>query len=225
MHIGLIGGIGPAATEFYYRGLVRRHADAGRELELTIVHAQIADLVRNQTSGQPEAQAQIFAALIERLKAAGADAAAVTSLGGHFCIGPLAQISALPLVNLVDALKQYVEAHKIARVGLLGTRLVMETGVYGSLAPGSFVSPPGDDLQATHDAYVAMALEGEATEEQRAHFFRVGKQLVSEAGADAVVLAGTDLFLAFEGRACGFPVIDSAEVHIDALFKASIGAS
>ena len=25
MHIGLIGGIGPAATEFYYRGLFDRH--------------------------------------------------------------------------------------------------------------------------------------------------------------------------------------------------------
>jgi aspartate racemase len=35
MHIGLIGGIGPAATEFYYRHLVRAHASAGRWMELT----------------------------------------------------------------------------------------------------------------------------------------------------------------------------------------------
>jgi aspartate racemase len=33
MHIGLIGGIGPAATEFYYRRLVRAFAAAGRKLE------------------------------------------------------------------------------------------------------------------------------------------------------------------------------------------------
>ena len=25
MHIGPIGGIGPAATDFYYRGLIERH--------------------------------------------------------------------------------------------------------------------------------------------------------------------------------------------------------
>jgi aspartate racemase len=36
MHIGLIGGIGPAATEFYYRGLIDRHAKSGTRLELTI---------------------------------------------------------------------------------------------------------------------------------------------------------------------------------------------
>ena len=29
MHIGLIGGIGPAATDFYYRGLIDRHVAAG----------------------------------------------------------------------------------------------------------------------------------------------------------------------------------------------------
>ena len=39
MHIGLIGGIGPAATEYYYRGLIERHTRANTPLELTIVHA------------------------------------------------------------------------------------------------------------------------------------------------------------------------------------------
>ena len=29
MHIGLIAGIGPAATDFYYRGLIERHAASG----------------------------------------------------------------------------------------------------------------------------------------------------------------------------------------------------
>ena len=39
MHLGLIGGIGPAATEFYYRGLVKAYASLEATLELTIVHA------------------------------------------------------------------------------------------------------------------------------------------------------------------------------------------
>jgi aspartate racemase len=36
MHVGLIGGIGPAATEFYHRNLVRAPAAANCALELTI---------------------------------------------------------------------------------------------------------------------------------------------------------------------------------------------
>jgi aspartate/glutamate racemase len=34
MHIGLIGGIGPAATDYYYRGLIDGHAAGGRRLDL-----------------------------------------------------------------------------------------------------------------------------------------------------------------------------------------------
>lgn len=47
MHIGLIGGVGPAATEFYYRGLTDRHAKSGTRLELTIVNAEVRDLAQN----------------------------------------------------------------------------------------------------------------------------------------------------------------------------------
>ena len=47
MHIGLIGGIGPAATEYYYRGLIARHTRSGTPLELTIAHADVRELAQN----------------------------------------------------------------------------------------------------------------------------------------------------------------------------------
>ena len=57
MHIGLIGGIGPAATEHYYRGLIERHSRAGVPLELTIVHADVRELSRNVAALARETQA------------------------------------------------------------------------------------------------------------------------------------------------------------------------
>ena len=47
MHIGLVGGIGPAATEYYYRGLIELHGGSGIPLELTIVHADVRELAQN----------------------------------------------------------------------------------------------------------------------------------------------------------------------------------
>ena len=44
-----------------------------------------------------------------------------------------------------------------------------------------------------------------------------------EQGAEAVMLGGTDLFLAFQGQDCGFPVIDCAGIHIDAIYQWSLG--
>ena len=72
MHIGLIGGIGPAATEFYYRGLIDRHAKSGTRLELTIANAEVRDLSQNLANKDARKQAEIFVVLITRLKAAGA---------------------------------------------------------------------------------------------------------------------------------------------------------
>ena len=39
MQIGLIGGIGPAATDFHHRRLISTFAGSQAPLELTIVHA------------------------------------------------------------------------------------------------------------------------------------------------------------------------------------------
>src|SRR5690554_1539451 len=88
MHIGLIGGIGPAATGFYYRNLVKADQASGRHkpMELTICHAQASDLIRNIQAGDVDGQVRIFEVLANRLNAAGAEALAVTSIAGHFCI-------------------------------------------------------------------------------------------------------------------------------------------
>jgi len=217
MHIGLIGGIGPAATEYYYRGLYDAqrawtHPDAG--MDLTIVHADNRDLIANFTAGRFTEQAEIFAGLIERLKGAGADAAVVTSMGGHFCIEQLRPISPLPLIDILPVLNTALAARGYKKVGLLGTFRVMESGAYGALTDVDWVSPVGDDLMAVHDTYVTMASAGVATDAQRAHLFAAGRALYEDQGVDVVVLAGTDAFLAFQGHDCGFPVIDAADIHI-----------
>lgn len=79
MHIGMIGGIGPAATEFYYRGLVKAHTAADRRMDLTIVHADTNEMVQNLEDGATVKQAQIFSGFAKRLKAGGAEAVVITS--------------------------------------------------------------------------------------------------------------------------------------------------
>jgi len=222
MHIGLIGGIGPAATEFYYRNLAHGHVAAGHALELTIVHADIRDLVRNMTDDAPDKQAEIFLRLTQRLQAARAEAVAVTSIAGHFCIQELERLSPLPVINAIPEIEAALVNRGLRRVGLLGTRVVMQSRLYGGVSAVDVVLPQGDNFDATHDAYVAMAAAGQAYDQQRELLFSVGNDLCQKQGAEAVLLAGTDLFLAFEGRECGVPTVDCARVHIVALLRESI---
>jgi aspartate racemase len=222
-HIGLIGGIGPAATEFYYRGLTDRHRAAGTSPELTIVHADVRDLARNLTAGHPDVQAAIYQRLTNRLKAAGADGVAITSMGGHFCVKEFAAISPLPIVNGIPPVDAAIKRQGLTTVGILGTSLVMRTKLYGSIASADVIAPSGDEAAAVAEAYGAMAGAARVTDGQRQIFFAAGARL-RDRGAEAILLGGTDLFLAFDGRDPGFPVIDCAAVHIDAIYQWSIGA-
>jgi aspartate racemase len=222
MHIGLIGGIGPAATEFYYRGLIDRHTRAGTQLDLTIAHADVREMGANLMAGAAQAQAEIFAGLLGRLAAAGVELAAVTSMGGHFCIRELLPISPLPLVNAIPEVDTAIRARGLGTVGIIGTRVVMETGLYGGITAARIVRPEGDALDEVHTAYITMAGEGRVTDAQRRAFFATGRRLCQAQNAEAVVLGGTDLFLAFAGQDCGFPTLDCADIHVDALYRRSV---
>ena len=223
MHIGLIGGIGPAATEHYYRGLVDRYAASGGSPDLTIAQADVRDLVHNLANQDAKRQADIFARLVERLAAAGADAAAVTSMGGHFCIRELEAVSPLPMLNALPEVDAAIQRQNLKTVGILGNRLVMESRLYGRISSATVVLPEGDRLEQVHESYRAMAIEGRITDAQREVFFSVGQQMCREQGAEAVMLGGTDLFLAFQGQDCGFPVIDCAGIHMDSIYQWSLG--
>jgi aspartate racemase len=222
MHIGLIGGIGPAATVVYYQRLCARMRQLEAPLELTIVQADVNELIRNNLADRRAEQAAVYAALIDRLKAAGAACAAITSLGGHFCYDETVRLAAVPLVSAVTPLDAYFSGAGIARVGLLGTRVVMRTRLYGKLVRTEAVACD-DDIERLGQLYQEIAVSGVCSAEQRDLMFAAGQRMIDEQGADAIVLAGTDLSLAFDGRDAGYPVIDALDVHVALLAELAAG--
>jgi aspartate racemase len=222
LHIGLIGGIGPAATVAYYQRLCARMRELNSRLELSIVQADVHELIRHNLADNREAQAAIYASLIARLRAAGAECAAITSLGGHFCFDETARISTLPLVSAVTPLDEYFAAAGIRRVGLLGTRVVMRTRLYGKLVKTEAVARD-DEIERLGQLYQDIAVSGACSDAQREAMVVAGQRMVTEQGAEAIVLAGTDLNLAFDGRDVGYPVIDALDVHVAVLADLAAG--
>ena len=222
MHIGLIGGIGVAATVVYYQRLTAAVERMGGKLDLTIVHADVHELIRTNLADDRATQAQTYAKLLHRLKAAGCDCAAITSLGGHFCFEETAAISPLPLVSAVAPLDDYFAAEGLKTVGLLGTRVVMRTRLYGQLSKTRAVALD-DETDAIGQTYQDIAVAGQCTPSQRGYFLDAGRRMVEHLGAEAIILAGTDLNLAFDGQSPGYRVIDALDVHVDLLARLATG--
>jgi aspartate racemase len=131
MQIGLIGDIGPAATDFYCWRLIGIFAQKRAQLEMTIAHGDTPTLLDNLSRNQAATQAEIFANLTERLAAASAGCVAVTSIAGHFCRKEFETLSSLPVIDMVDEVGRVVAARGIRRIGIMGTRTVMENRFYG----------------------------------------------------------------------------------------------
>jgi aspartate racemase len=222
MHIGLIGGIGVAATVVYYKRLAAAVGDLGGTLDLTIEHGDIQTLIRNFNDGAKLAQARVYAGMIDRLKAAGCECAAITSIGGHFCFDETRALSSLPLISGVAPLDDAFVARGVRRVGLLGTWFVMRSRIYGQLRKTEAVTLD-DEIDEIGATYQDMAVTGVCTEAQREFFLDAGRRLVRDHGADAILLAGTDLNLAFDGQDLDYPVIDAVDVHVSLLADLATG--
>ena len=228
MHIGLIVGIGPAATDYYYRQLISAAARAGKDLELTMAHADTPTLLRHQAEGNVQAQVDIYGRLTERMQRAGIAQVAITSIAGHFCIDAFKVVSPVPVIDLLDVVKLEVKRRDLRRVGLLGTRVVMQSRFYGVL-DGVEVIAPAAELTEVHEAYVAMAMAmamasaGVATAAHREVFMRAGTSLTRTHGCESILLAGTDLALVFgKGVEPGFDILDCAEAHAVAIANAAM---
>lgn len=216
MHIGLVGGIGVAASLVYYKRLAAHIAARGIErFDLTIAHGDIHELIRNNLADKRKEQALAFLPLVRRLQNAGCDCVALTSLGAHFCVDELGEMSPLPIISGVAPLDAHFARHGIRRIGLLGTRVVMRTRLYGQLARTEALALD-EEIETLGQAYQDIAVAGVCSSQQREHLLDAGRRMISM-GADAIVLAGTDLNLAFEGHNPGYPVIDALDVHVGLL--------
>lgn len=214
MHIGIIGGIGPASTEMYYRELVKQYQVVNISLELTIVHADIHELTRNLLADDKKKQVNIFLNYINRLVKCGATHVVIPSLAGHFCLTELEIRSPLPIMSALDVLKYYVQENAISKVGVLGTLPTMQTGIFGCFDKNCFIVPDPDEQLIVADTYRKFARNGYASAEDKATIFSIGQKLTNDNNVEIVFLAGTDFFLAFDGEDCGFKAIDCAQLHI-----------
>ena len=223
MQIGLIGGIGPAATDYYYRSLVAEFARRGEPLEMTIVHADTPTLLRNLETNDIDSQVGIYNRLTAKLASAGAECVAVTSIAGHFCIDAFKATSPLEVIDMLKEVDEAITSRKLERVGILGTRTVMETHFYSGISTAEVVDLEDSALKDVHDAYVSMAATGRVTSDQRAVFDSACEWLIDTAGVDAVMLGGTDLALVYKEGQTEIPIVDCGAIHVNAIVRRAIG--
>ncbi len=162
--IGLIGGLGPGAAVHYYKKLAEAHAKRHVPLDLVMVHAETSRVFEYAGADDREGLARYLSSFIDRLKSAGADLAVIPAVTPHLCIRELLGLSSLPVLNLFDPLLRELSSRSVKRIGVFGTRFVMESALFGMVDGVEVVQPPQDEVEYIHRTYSELAQTGQGSE-------------------------------------------------------------
>ncbi len=217
--LGLLGGLGVGATIHYYQNLVRGHDERGRTLDIVITHSETSRVFEYVQAGDRNGLAEYLLDFIRRLKAAGAEFAAIPAITPHYCVRELITASPLPLFNIFDPLVEELAARGVRRVAVFGTRYVMESSLYGFAGDVEITRPRPDEIDCVHNTYLELLQKGVGTEEQHKNLTAIAHTVRQRDGVEAIVLAGTDLSLLFNETNTEFPHVDCAALHLRRILK------
>ncbi|BCQ28473.1 aspartate/glutamate racemase family protein (plasmid) [Caballeronia sp. NK8] len=222
--LGVLGGMGPLATADFLVKLIRATPAASDQEHMpVIVHnvPQVPDRSAAFLAGSDAPWPHLLDGL-RTLEAAGCAAIAIPCNTAHVWHPRLAHETALPVLHIgeagVDALlKQSAGAR---RGGILATSATLQARIYhDQLAMhGIAALTPDDALQGTHVSAAIGAVKGGHIEEARMLLAHAAQALIAQ-GADALLLACTEIPVALAGVSLDVPAIDPT----DALARACVG--
>jgi aspartate racemase len=223
--IGIVGGLSPESTVTYYQTIVRRHvAEVGDHSYPRIVVASVSfqDYIDWQHSGAWHRIAAGLEDELQRLSAAGAELAVLASNTVHKVFDELR--SPIPLLPVFDAVAAACPA-SARRLGLTGTRFTMADGFFArAMAERGIdvITPPESEQEALHRIIYDELIRGVASEPARARLAAIAGELAAR-GADAVLLACTELQLLAGPPGLGVPIIDTATCHAELAWRTATG--
>jgi aspartate racemase len=199
--VGVVGGVGPAATVDFMQKLVRS-TPATRDQEhiklLVEQNPQIPDRTENLLGGGPDPTVSLYATC-KKLEAGDVDIIAIPCNTAHAFVERIQPYLNVPIVNMLTVSVEYLRTAfpKLREVGLLATTGTIMSGVYRKAleAHGLKQIVPSDGLQAR----VMNAIYGERGAKAG---FMSGECIddvtaavdeLSERGVEVIVLGCTEL--------------------------------
>lgn len=216
-HFGLVGGLGVGATVLYYQGIAAACAERNIVPRLTMANAHAPTALAFVQSGRIEDLATYLAGFVRELAAAGASFFAIPAITPHICLTALKRQTTLPIIDILEVTAQRLRDRRLSRVALFGTKFTIDGSLFGVLDAFDVVRPGDDEVDEIHRIYLQLATRGQISAEDEAKLRDLAHTLCRRDRVEAIVLAGTDLNLVFSEANAGFPAVDCAGAHIEAI--------
>ena len=228
--LGMIGGLGPESTVDYYKLLVAEYRQRTGDDSYPPILINSIDLTTARSLVEAKKYSELAAYLVEevgRLARAGAVLGFLSANTPHIVFDEIQQRSPISLVSIVEATCVAAKAQGFRRLGLLGTRFIMEAPLF----PGAFAKagmslavPNADEQAYIHEKYLGELVKGVFLPETRARLLEIVERLRIREEIEAVILGGTELPLILpEGSGACVPLLDTTRIHVNAVMERWLG--
>jgi aspartate racemase len=225
--IGVIGGMSWYSTAEYYRVInerVQERRGGHHSADLLVHSLDFAQIRRCQVEGDWERAGAVLRASADGLAGAGAELVVLATNLMHKAAGAIEDGLGVPFLHIADAVAQEAGRRGAQRIGLLGTRPVLEDGFYADRLARHGVAavvPEAGTRTLLDEIIFGELTVGEVRPESTAALQAAVREL-AEAGAQAVALACTELELALTEADAAVPLIATARTHARAAADAAL---
>ncbi|AFN56771.1 aspartate racemase [Zymomonas mobilis] len=222
--IGLIGGMSWESTVTYYQIINEAIRDARGGLvsaDLLMHSLNFAEVVALQKADRWDDAAKLLGAAGAGLAKAGADCVLICTNTMHLVADAVAEISAVPLINIVDETAKALKKDGRKRPLLLATRYTMEHGFYTDRMKNQgldVITPEDEDRGFVHDVIFDELCQGEVKESSRQGYLKIIEKARAE-DVDSVILGCTEIPLLIKQDMLDLPCYDSTQIHAEAAVK------
>ena len=220
--IGLIGGTGWVSTVDYYK-LINEGINkklGGLDYARCLLYSfNYGDLDRLNKQNDDEA---IYASIMdaaEKLMCSGADFLVLCANTLHKYADRLVSELDVPIVHIGEATANAIIKQGFSRIGLLGTKITMESDFYISRLKDKGIEtivPDEKDRNYINSIIFTELFQLQFKEETRRHFLDIFKKLQIR-GVDGVVLGCTEIPLLIQKKHTDIPVFNTLEIHANAV--------
>ncbi|WP_416831270.1 MAG: aspartate/glutamate racemase family protein [Erythrobacter sp.] len=219
--LGLIGGMSWVSTGIYYdriNRIVQRRAAPMASAPMLIESLDFCQLYALREERDWQRASVILSESAKRLEGAGAEGIIIGANSMHKLYDDVAASVNIPILHIAEYVGRALKRAGYKSAALIGTRNVMTESFYRKrlVAHGIDLLPPNMHNVETLDRIIYDELMvGKVTRDAQ----RAMKTIItnkSQEGAEAIVVACTELDLVVDVDANVLPVFDSTRIHCDA---------
>ena len=226
--IGISGGVSWHSTSQYYSIInqTTNKLTKGKNLAECMIHSvDFSKIEKLQETDNWKEITKLFIEIAKKLEDYGAGIIIMSSNTCHKVYKAVQKEVKVPIFHIVDPTAEKIKKLGLKKIGLLGTRFIMEESFYKGRLFANYgiksIIPGINQRNYVHKLIFSDLALGKSSKEDKAKLKKIIDAMV-ERGVEGIILGCTELNMAIKQLNYEIPIFDTAVIHAKAVVKLAL---